>query len=699
MYCEKCGKEMQEEWTRCPYCGQVLKGIAEPVNNALNMENGKEDKGGEEDKNGEDNKTNSTKIKYRSFLKYLLLSFLTLGIYGIYMFYGLVKDVNNICEGDGKRSPNYIVVLLLSMVTCGVYGIYWWYRQGERIKASAPKYGVQIQESGMTILVWVLLGRTIMPLVGSLVATYIMFDNVNRVALGYNKIMTMEELANMGNPHPHLIRNSLIIWIVCMVSVFALLILLASFSEPISTEDKITTKSPVKEKLIKPDKKKAKSINGINLSNYKNQSVNELKKVVTDLEDNGEVYCNSDKTLMVTINDDETINSITIKGNPKIAPYFAQVHLEDNVEEVDKKIKVEYRITNVASTVKDAQGNVLREYREKNTTNKLSIIYEGKSKKITEINWIFNGIDFIFPNSSEKLLESKEIENLTDIEKQIAINEIFARHGRRFDNVDIQKYFESKGWYNGSIAPADFDEKVFNSVEKDNILRLSGKSDTEQEKQNTVKDEEVINGYIHINASILAILKNPEQYIGKKVCFDGVLQKNFNGILELSYFEGGGEIQVSAYYDKNKLRVMPEEPVHDASTIVWGTVSGANEQTGVEIQLESIYIGANDIYFAQNATQYYQVPSFRELNYSDNFDLGEKIILEGMLEYDDNKIGYKLTMEDGRCLLSSSMEAFADMSIYEVTSLDSFLDKRVRVYGFYGSAAPLIAVEYIEPLE
>lgn len=37
------------------------------------------------------------------------------GIYGIYTFYKLMKDLNKICEGDGKESPNCIIVLLLTM--------------------------------------------------------------------------------------------------------------------------------------------------------------------------------------------------------------------------------------------------------------------------------------------------------------------------------------------------------------------------------------------------------------------------------------------------------------------------------------------------------------------------------------------------------------------------------------------------------
>ena len=49
----------------------------------------------------------------RSFWFYLLLTFLTCGLYSIYFWYVYVEDLNTIFYGDGEDSPNYIIVLLL----------------------------------------------------------------------------------------------------------------------------------------------------------------------------------------------------------------------------------------------------------------------------------------------------------------------------------------------------------------------------------------------------------------------------------------------------------------------------------------------------------------------------------------------------------------------------------------------------------
>lgn len=58
---------------------------------------------------------------------------------------------------------------------------------------------------------------------------------------------------------------------------------------------------------------------------------------------------------------------------------------------------------------------------------------------------------------------------LSKEELRLARNEIFARHGRKFDDAQLQSYFESKSWYNGTIDPDDFSESMLSEIEKKNI--------------------------------------------------------------------------------------------------------------------------------------------------------------------------------------------------------------------------------------
>ena len=121
----------------------------------------------------------------RSLLVYILLSIMTCGIYSIIFWYMYTEDINKVCAGDGNESPNYILVWLLSIVTCGIYGFYWYYKQGNRLQAAAPRYGLSFQENGTSVLLWILLG-TFLCGIGMFVAIHILIKNLNAIAIEYN---------------------------------------------------------------------------------------------------------------------------------------------------------------------------------------------------------------------------------------------------------------------------------------------------------------------------------------------------------------------------------------------------------------------------------------------------------------------------------------------------------------------------------
>lgn len=52
---------------------------------------------------------------------------------------------------------------------------------------------------------------------------------------------------------------------------------------------------------------------------------------------------------------------------------------------------------------------------------------------------------------------------------QITRNEIFARHGRMFNNQDIQEYFNKQEWYVPQTSAGDFDDSCLNEVEAYNV--------------------------------------------------------------------------------------------------------------------------------------------------------------------------------------------------------------------------------------
>lgn len=136
-------------------------------------------------------------IRNRGFYLYVLLNIVTCGIYGIYFWYCYNEDINIVCEGDGEPNMNYMLVWLFSILTCGVYGVYWNYKQVNRLKLIASRYGLEFAENGTTILMWFILGPSTLYLSNYVVA-YILIKNMNRIAAVYNETMNSNPYGGMG---------------------------------------------------------------------------------------------------------------------------------------------------------------------------------------------------------------------------------------------------------------------------------------------------------------------------------------------------------------------------------------------------------------------------------------------------------------------------------------------------------------------
>lgn len=124
-------------------------------------------------------------IKKRDLVMVIILSIITLGIYGLYWIHCLAKDVNTICAGDGKNTGGLLKCLLLGLITLGIYNLVWIFMLGDRLQDNAAKYDIKIKESGGTILLWYILGSFI--IIGPYVALYIIIKNTNALAKEYNK--------------------------------------------------------------------------------------------------------------------------------------------------------------------------------------------------------------------------------------------------------------------------------------------------------------------------------------------------------------------------------------------------------------------------------------------------------------------------------------------------------------------------------
>lgn len=76
---------------------------------------------------------------------------------------------------------------------------------------------------------------------------------------------------------------------------------------------------------------------------------------------------------------------------------------------------------------------------------------------------------YLLPESNSRRMTDADLSQLTHEELCFARNEIYARHGRKFDTPQVARYFEGKSWYNGTIASNQFNENTLSDVERANV--------------------------------------------------------------------------------------------------------------------------------------------------------------------------------------------------------------------------------------
>lgn len=83
--------------------------------------------------------------------------------------------------------------------------------------------------------------------------------------------------------------------------------------------------------------------------------------------------------------------------------------------------------------------------------------------------------EYLLPESDSRYYTEEELSVLTNEELRLARNEIYARHGRKFTNAELQAYFSAKPWYTPVYEADDFDAKsdsLLNKYEKANRDRI-----------------------------------------------------------------------------------------------------------------------------------------------------------------------------------------------------------------------------------
>ena len=122
----------------------------------------------------------------RSFFKFFILNTITFGIYQIFYFHSLIKDVNRICSDDDRESPGVFAFYFFSILTFGLYAIFYWYRVADMLKRASDRKRVPTDISGGFVAVCFILNYFSFS-IGSLVGIYKVISATNDLAEDYNR--------------------------------------------------------------------------------------------------------------------------------------------------------------------------------------------------------------------------------------------------------------------------------------------------------------------------------------------------------------------------------------------------------------------------------------------------------------------------------------------------------------------------------
>lgn len=163
--------------------------------------------------------------------------------------------------------------------------------------------------------------------------------------------------------------------------------------------------------------------------------------------------------------------------------------------------------------------------------------------------------DYIIADSDKRLLTESDLQGLSNLKISLAVNEIYARHGRLFKDQSIQDYFNGCSWYSGYILPEEFDDSVFSDIEKKNVEFLAkyrdsgadfeGENTNQNETDHTASNDITDYSTKHIIVYTGEFKKGKEN--GKlKVYYDGYLL--YEGISKKGEIDGKGTL----YYQGTK---------------------------------------------------------------------------------------------------------------------------------------------------
>lgn len=207
---------------------------------------------------------------------------------------------------------------------------------------------------------------------------------------------------------------------------------------------------------------------------------NDLAETVMGVEScNLDLHGLSDEVLMSKITKDGIKKPIDTKYEERVAEMKAEEKKRQEEAEEKRRKEQEERKRKEEEEKKAEEARKEEEKKKAEEEAKAKAEEERKQKEAEEQKKqeeqarqgtaASGGGSYIIPDSSQRYLSEGDLAGMSQWQCMMARNEIYARHGRLFNDPTIQSYFDQQGWYHGSIAPEYFNDGVFSDIERRNL--------------------------------------------------------------------------------------------------------------------------------------------------------------------------------------------------------------------------------------
>lgn len=145
-------------------------------------------------------------------------------------------------------------------------------------------------------------------------------------------------------------------------------------------------------------------------------------------------------------------------------------------EEVDNgfRIYTSYDQQALMNEIYNGDGNVAPyiNWMELGVDNSEALVYAAEDAVSMDLDAEDGADGQVLPGSSVREIRGNELPGYDQDTLQLAINEIYARHGYTFRSEELLAHFRQYDWYEPTVPADEFDESVFSQIERDNIERL-----------------------------------------------------------------------------------------------------------------------------------------------------------------------------------------------------------------------------------